>query len=62
MPALNEEEILELQSFSLRWWCGCTVKKNYCRECDEFFFYGHRAGCSVSHDPTNTVHAEHRTY
>ena len=35
--------------------------KNYCRECDEFFLYGHDPNCR-DNPHQHEKHAGHRTY
>ena len=43
--------------------CGRRTSKNYCRQCDEFFWDGHSEECSHRYQGMgNTDHAGHRTY
>ena len=39
--------------------CGTEVKRNYCRDCDVFFFDGHGHSCT---DTDARAHRAHRTY
>jgi hypothetical protein len=53
MPSLNEEDIERMQKEPPRKCptCQVTAKKNYCRQCDEFFY---ECNCNE--------HKGHRTY
>lgn len=62
MPVLN---LTQLRSLSrtppyLCRDCRYSVRKNYCRECDEFFEAGHQA--PVCRDAHGQKHEKHRTY
>jgi hypothetical protein len=39
--------------------CGAEVSRNYCRDCDVFFFDGHSQGCA---DTGSRAHRGHPTY
>jgi len=39
--------------------CGAEVSRNYCRDCDVFFFDGHSQGCA---DTDARAHRGHPTY
>jgi hypothetical protein len=57
MPSLDPEDqqrlLVELYKCEK---CGKMVKRNYCRQCDEFFFE-----CDCERPPEDT-HKGHRTY
>jgi len=42
--------------------CQQTVAKNYCRQCDEFFWQGHHVNCSTWENKDQWQHIGHRTY
>lgn len=63
MPGLNLVELRQLNRVPpyLCPDCRYPVRKNYCRECDEFFEAGHSA--PVCRDAHGTVkHEKHRSY
>ena len=39
--------------------CWAEVRRNYCRDCDVYFFDGHNHGCP---DTDAKAHRAHRTY
>ena len=55
----HEWERLQNQPQELCAACGEHLRKNYCRDCDEFFWEGHANTCRRQSAPT---HAFHRTY
>jgi len=62
MPLLDDDTLHAMRS-KIKHCDRClgTVLKNYCRECDEFFEYGHLEECAFNlhqHDD----HKNHRTY
>lgn len=62
MPVLNEADLLRMRTHIMR--CGeCLnfILKNYCRECDEFFAYGHDKCCKMNRHQ-HEKHEGHRTY
>jgi hypothetical protein len=62
MPALNETDIARMRDFrSTCPGCAATMRQNYCRECDEFFTFGHAPACSLKSDDDG-AHLGHRTY
>lgn len=43
--------------------CGQVVSKNYCRQCDEFYWEGHKQDCPrMAPGPFSQDHSGHRTY
>lgn len=59
---LTPEQFAELKSIPTRE-CSCCankVRKNYCRDCDEFFEEWHAHICAFYEDEVR--HARHRTY
>lgn len=58
MPLLNRLTLDAMLKVSRRCRsCGADVRRNYCREHDEFFWDFHKEGC-----PEETDHREHVTY
>lgn len=39
--------------------CGNSLRFNYCRQCDEYFFEGHQPGCALT---TEHEQNQHRRY
>lgn len=65
MPLLSEEDLRHLRDTlpTTCLSCGETLRKNYCRQCDEFFSEGHKADCPDLNDPQwREDHRGHRTY
>jgi hypothetical protein len=60
MPLLSESDLRNLLNCtaSICSTCQATVRKNYCRTCDEFFWQGHKPGCTS----TDIEHLTHRKY
>jgi hypothetical protein len=44
--------------------CGHVTSKNYCRQCDEFYYEGHATDCPRMDParPYSEDHRGHRTY
>ena len=63
MPLLNEKALRDLKTTppSVCHECGKEIWKNYCRQCDEFFWVGHGA-CSQDAPGGTDDHCSHRTY
>lgn len=66
MPTLNDEQLAHMRSKEpyACGQCGEIVSQNYCRQCDEFYTYGHRDDCPTMQAQglyTNN-HRGHRTY
>ena len=59
MPLLNKEEIERMlaQEGVFCHQCNRYTRKNYCRQCDEFFQEGHNPDC-----PGRENHDGHRMY
>lgn len=59
MPLLDRNQIQALWDapFGECRSCQKKVRKNYCRECDEFFVDGHSEDC-----PDREEHQDHRKY
>jgi hypothetical protein len=59
MPSLDPEDrrrlLVEVHACHL---CDQRLRRNYCRQCDEFFYEGHHADCPGC----DTKHTGHRTY
>lgn len=64
MPSLDPEEQAQLLGKEEKChFCKQTVRKNYCRQCDEFFTEGHRAECeTMVPGGYSNNHSGHRTY
>jgi len=69
MPLLNEQELrnMRLADPDRCGDCGREIWKNYCRQCDEFFWVGHEVMCprveiSANPRPGCDAHITHRTY
>ena len=64
MPLLDPEQIEELRNAPPTTCTKChqQVRKNYCRQCDEFFQQGHTDGCSYVRPGGLDAHIGHRTY
>jgi hypothetical protein len=46
-PLLNEADLVDMRAWCLPCVsCGNALRKHYCRECDEFFYVGHKITCS----------------
>ncbi len=62
MPFLSDDQVLRLRSRIERCsWCGHQIVfRNYCRECDEYFEYGHIKKCPQGE--AERKHIGHRTY
>lgn len=62
MPLLNVEQLERMNAVKPHACRGChqAVRRNYCRQCDEFFEAGHMEGCPQAAD--DNVHKGHRTY
>lgn len=61
MPLLSQEDLAHMQAVTFSCdGCHATIGKQYCRECDEFFYVGHAESCSESR--LAEEHAGHRTY
>ena len=59
MPSLDREDRERLLvEVHLCDQCGQRIGRNYCRQCDEFFYQGHAADCPG----IDTKHDGHRTY
>lgn len=62
MPALNEEDLKRVRAWVV--FCPECLNfelHNYCRECDEFFTYGHDKNCKLN-PHQHEEHQAHRTY
>lgn len=60
MPALDEKQLRWLRNqFEQCPMCIGWILRNYCRECDVFFWYGHWEGCP---EWKPNEHKDHRTY
>jgi hypothetical protein len=64
MPLLDKKELERLQACPIHECkdCNHAVRKNYCRQCDEFFTSGHAMHCPVVTKSPHNNHAGHRTY
>ncbi len=66
MPSLGTYQLAHLRASPKRSCheCSSELTKNYCRECDEFFWEGHDDGCSQLNPATegSDDHHGHRTY
>jgi len=64
MPTLDEQHlrILKTTPPSQCEECKRETWKNYCRQCDEFFWVGHSIFCSRAIPGGEDDHCEHRTY
>ncbi len=62
MPLLDDDQVLRLRSRieHCSWCAHQIIFNNYCRQCDEYFEYGHIKQCP--HGEAERKHAEHRTY
>lgn len=64
-PSLTPEEQEQLLANNGRTCpdCGNTTYKNYCRQCDEFFYEGHKHDCPrMKPGAYSEDHVGHRTY
>lgn len=62
MPALDEHDLREMRTqIEFCYQCLNFMLRNYCRECDEFFQYGHDKNCK-NNPHQHEKHAGHRTY
>lgn len=58
---LGGQEIESMRSFKrICTRCKKEIRKNYCRECDEFFEEGHGNDCPLA--KLTKEHCGHRTY
>ena len=66
MPLLSKEDLERLRKETPRDcdYCKQQVKKNYCRQCDLFFYQGHKSDCPEMDQtrPYGENHDGHRTY
>lgn len=64
MPLLDQESLRRLKATPPMKChnCGNEVWKNYCRQCDEFFWVGHATLCPRAIPGGDDDHCEHRTY
>lgn len=62
MPLLDDEMLKHMRA-EVKHCQLCTgqLLTNYCRQCDEFFEYGHYEGCKGD-SGTAAQHKGHRTY
>lgn len=62
MPALDRTDLERLR-MQIEFCNDCVnwVLHNYCRECDEFFVYGHGKNCKRN-PHQHEKHEGHRTY
>ena len=59
MPLLDKNDLKTMRDWEdICLACGKPLRKNYCRECDEFFIIGHAKGCRRE----DKEHDDHRTY
>ena len=66
MPLLSDEDLARMRAEEPVECASCKamVRKNYCRQCDEFFYAGHADECPQT-DPDlvwGDDHKGHRTY
>lgn len=62
MPALDLEGLKHLRAWIVFCaQCQNWELRNYCRECDEFFIYGHDEKCPRN-PHQHEEHQRHRTY
>jgi hypothetical protein len=62
MPVLDEHDLREMRTQIERCEdCLNFVLHNYCRECDEFYVYGHDKNCKWN-SREHEKHEGHRTY
>ena len=65
MPELSDEQMTALvNSMPLRCsQCGEMTSRNYCRNCDQYFYQGHAPNCpQMEPGPHSHNHEGHRTY
>lgn len=65
MSSLNDQDMKRMyqEEPSLCPFCGNTLHKNYCRECDEYFMQGHKPDCQEMKPGLHSDnHTGHRTY
>lgn len=65
MPSLSPDQVKALLSEhdpDICPECGQRIVKNYCRQCDEFFYAGHEPTCPRMTGTWSDDHAGHRTY
>ena len=67
MPRLSHAELTALRATHTMTCPECSrkLKKNYCRDCRQFFWQGHLCDCPrlLRHDgPDTDDHRGHRTY
>jgi hypothetical protein len=67
MPRLTDAEVTALKATPMEICpeCGRKLRKNYCRDCRQFFWLGHLNDCprlQPSNDPATDDHRGHRTY
>lgn len=62
MPALDDETLRQSRA-KIRYCSECLnfELENYCRQCDEFFIYGHDKNCKRN-PHQHEKHEGHRTY
>lgn len=62
MPLLSVEQLQQMNDVKPHRCgdCGQAVRRNYCRQCDEFFEAGHMEGCPAT--TPDDLHKGHRTY
>ena len=63
MPLLDDEQLTQMRQLpgEVCRVCKRLIRKNYCRQCDEFYWQGHATGCEVF-DRFDGEHQGHRTY
>lgn len=66
MPLLSRVQIEEMRNAPTKICANChqTLRKNYCRECDVFFYVGHDTDCLElqNNDTYGDNHLAHRIY
>lgn len=67
MPSLDAKQLLDLLEKTGGACCGACnnrVRKNYCRQCDEYYYAGHAAECPriAPGSDSGDAHVGHRTY